>query len=482
MRDYLARKFKDRQAGYALAAVLPCSLPVRVFQLKVLLSEKVTYPLGGEFVLRAVALGLPTSHEIAGFLGLEDSLVAEFIADEIQAGDIAYNDQDKLSLTSRGKEAMANLAQFRLRPSTLDVQVDQASGLLASYLRLVKSPADIASLNRGDIGPDESILFLEPPRQPRPTRDFFNIHELNAFQVDDSTNVAEIQGLVKGKRFEEKFKLCWLLAFAEMGTDNLTFELVIDGEISESHQQFVNSEDFTANHDIEIDRPVEAPAIVEFLREFNLEEVSGSKIVEIYRDLEYLEEVADTPALEHKQMVTPANVPKQQFGVGKFLVEGEVPCRISVFEHPQILNEALSLAKNRLFIVSPWIKIGVVNIGFIERLKSLLKRDVQVTIVYGYEDGAGNTLKSLEMLLDLKQSGLKFLRHQNTHAKILLVDNTAVMTSFNWLSFMGDTNRTYRMEEGMEIRSKDFCDKLYADLNHQMAIEAKDADSSILNF
>jgi hypothetical protein len=42
----------------------------------------------------------------------------------------------------------------------------------------------------------------------------------------------------------------------------------------------------------------------------------------------------------------------------------------------------------------------------------------------------------------------------NTHAKTLIWDDNFVSTSFNWLSFRGDKDRTYRQETGLLIRGK----------------------------
>jgi hypothetical protein len=36
-----------------------------------------------------------------------------------------------------------------------------------------------------------------------------------------------------------------------------------------------------------------------------------------------------------------------------------------------------------------------------------------------------------------------------------------VLTSFNWLSFQGDRNRTYRMEEGNLVRNQATTDRQY---------------------
>jgi hypothetical protein len=47
------------------------------------------------------------------------------------------------------------------------------------------------------------------------------------------------------------------------------------------------------------------------------------------------------------------------------------------------------------------------------------------------------------------------------HAKILIHDETWISTSFNWLSFRGDSDRTYRMEEGTLVNISARVDKEY---------------------
>jgi phosphatidylserine/phosphatidylglycerophosphate/cardiolipin synthase-like enzyme len=47
---------------------------------------------------------------------------------------------------------------------------------------------------------------------------------------------------------------------------------------------------------------------------------------------------------------------------------------------------------------------------------------------------------------------LRLTRLGDTHAKALVSDSAyAVVTSFNWLSFRGDPNRTFRDERGVMI-------------------------------
>ena len=47
----------------------------------------------------------------------------------------------------------------------------------------------------------------------------------------------------------------------------------------------------------------------------------------------------------------------------------------------------------------------------------------------------------------------RFVRLGDTHAKILVSDSSfAIFTSFNWLSFVGDPQRTFRGERGLLVR------------------------------
>lgn len=40
-----------------------------------------------------------------------------------------------------------------------------------------------------------------------------------------------------------------------------------------------------------------------------------------------------------------------------------------------------------------------------------------------------------------------------THAKLLIWDDSQITTSFNWLSFRGDQDRTYRQELGILVKN-----------------------------
>src|SRR6266571_7346664 len=141
----------------------------------------------------------------------------------------------------------------------------------------------------------------------------------------------------------------------------------------------------------------------------------------------------------------------------------KLPCRyIYVVDHPPLLQDALLNAQRRLMIISPWIRAKVVNHEFVKSLEELLRKQVAVYIGYGIseqetQDLYFNDQAAHEALRQLahKYSDCCFVRLGNTHAKVLIKDSDfAAVTSFNWLSFKGDPNRTFRDEQGTLLQEQ----------------------------
>lgn len=144
----------------------------------------------------------------------------------------------------------------------------------------------------------------------------------------------------------------------------------------------------------------------------------------------------------------------------------EMPVRaFGVFEHADLLVDALESATRRLLIVSPWVRSAVVTTDFLAKLERRLKAGVEVTIAHGIgDDDSGSDEFALQRLANLAaryRRNFTFARLRNTHAKILIFDGQWVSTSFNWLSFRGDPERTYRMEEGTLVQIPSRVDEAY---------------------
>ncbi len=144
---------------------------------------------------------------------------------------------------------------------------------------------------------------------------------------------------------------------------------------------------------------------------------------------------------------------------------------LEVYEHAPLLEQALKESQERLMIISPWIRANVVSKQFIQELEKLLKRGVKVFIGYGLGEKEDDKkqqkwdIQAEDKLIKIaSQSKKSFIlkRLGDTHAKILISDTKfAVATSFNWLSFRGDPNRTFRDERGTLVSETQKINELF---------------------
>nr|WP_255550974.1 phospholipase D-like domain-containing protein [Granulicella sp. dw_53] len=168
------------------------------------------------------------------------------------------------------------------------------------------------------------------------------------------------------------------------------------------------------------------------------------------------------------------------------LLEGEIvrlsaearslPVRnLYVYDHPLLLRDALKTAKERLLIISPWIRGEVVDKDFLKDLENRLQAGVSVYIGHGITTNPTRNPKSADAAAktDLQKlatayANLRFVRIGNTHAKVLIKDQEfAAITSFNWLSFRGDPNKTYRDEQGVLLQKTDLVNSKFDEVVQQ---------------
>ena len=102
-------------------------------------------------------------------------------------------------------------------------------------------------------------------------------------------------------------------------------------------------------------------------------------------------------------------------------------------------------------------------------LEQLLRNGVKVYIGYGIGDGKFDPapVRKLNQLAD-KYSNFAFKDFGNTHAKVLISDLKFVVVSrFNWLSFKGDPEATFREEQGIKITSSSEIEKKFNEQIHK---------------
>jgi hypothetical protein len=129
------------------------------------------------------------------------------------------------------------------------------------------------------------------------------------------------------------------------------------------------------------------------------------------------------------------------------------------------LRDALADSNNRLVIIAPWVKNSVVDAAFIGGLERLVRRKVKIHIAYGIgnDDHGSNecAISRLRNLADRFKDDFTFVRLKNSHAKILISDETWINTSFTGYRSGGTRTERTEWKKELLIRSQKHVDEAY---------------------
>jgi phosphatidylserine/phosphatidylglycerophosphate/cardiolipin synthase-like enzyme len=153
-------------------------------------------------------------------------------------------------------------------------------------------------------------------------------------------------------------------------------------------------------------------------------------------------------------------------------------------EHRDLLQTALRTARNHLLISSDGLTEDVVDLAFAEEVERCVARGVQVTLVYrrARREAGERAAKRLAAVAQSTAScpGQLTVVNTNNHAKVLVVDDESVVTSFNFLSFegyyAGVGRHRQRSEVGLRIYSRRLARQLLASFG--AAAGSEDADGT----
>jgi hypothetical protein len=429
-------------------------------------------------------MGLTDVADIAGFLGIERSIVlssaAELLRQEslVTAGGAEGDRKHRLRVTERGKVTAAEASHVQAREISIPVFVD---GLTRRVLSITGKgrqwfPASQAN-QRGLVE-----IAASPRRRP-------GIEEIPLESVRDTIRrenagpmrreVIGITGVGRARRFARE---ALALAFHAPG-EELLVTLVIDGDTSEAHDaafsravqrsaRKLTSSDWRDAGEI-VKNEVPAELLAQAADEDETEQLRAEE-EETHREDERLrsaaKEASDRELTELREQLQ-AN--KQRQEELEFALENISVRQVEVYEHRGYLDRALNGAKRRVLIVSPWIRYEVVDDELISRLRKLLDREVQLWIAYGITPEGGHRKKKkgeldkeaerkLRRLGDDYPELFRMTRLGDTHAKVLVCDSRfSIVTSFNWLSFRGDDKLDFRDERGYYVGLESQVDELF---------------------
>lgn len=449
--EVIRRRFGDHRPGLQLVSVVDAAVPVTILRVDVLAQERKPLPLLDEFVLRFVHLGVREIDEIAALLGLQREQVVATVAEQISSSNIVRAPSGQLGLTALGLESARNLAAVQPVLTQLNVPFD----------RLVWSAQDYArsSLIKKRDAQEAGLEILPAKKSSRVDLNDLAVERFNELvgSRDDSTRQVEVLRVRKvASQNLHLFMPAQLLVYGNPDTGEVELGLCIEGDLRPAHGLELAAADAVAKLGIAVAHPEPRPTLAP---ELEAQRIASDQV-------ESIRASGEAHQSRHE-------------------AEGEVPQRVEdvrvrsvdVHEHASLLARALNGAKKRLLIIAPWVKGGVVNTDFVAALERRLRAGVDVYIGHGYgADDSGSDDFALRRLNNLaaRYHNVQVVRLQNTHAKILIFDDVWITTSFNWLSFKGDPNRTYRMEEGTLVQIQSEVDKAFQRYVGVLAVDGVD--------
>jgi len=418
-----------------------------MLRVDVLAQERKPLPLLEEFILRFVHAGVGDIDEIAALLGLQRDQVVSTVADQISSNNLTKNWSGQLGLTALGLEAARDAAAVQPVLTQLNVPFDRLVWNAQNYTR--------SNLIKKRDAQDAGLELLPAKKSSRVDLNDLAVERFNELVESRDDRTRQVEVLRIRKIASQNLHLhmpAQLLVYGDPDSGEVDLGLCIDGDLQPAHGLELAAVDAVARLGITVARPNPRPTLSP---ELEAQRVASDQI-------EILRASGDSSEAE------PDESPRR--------IEDIAVRSVDVHEHPQLLAEALRSTRTRLLIIAPWVKGAVVNTDFLAALERRLRAGVEVHVGHGYgPDDSGSDEFALRKLNNLaaRYENLRIVRLQNTHAKILIFDDQWI-TTFNWLSFRGDPNRTYRMEEGTLVQIKSEVDKAFA--RYVAALDADGVD------
>jgi phosphatidylserine/phosphatidylglycerophosphate/cardiolipin synthase-like enzyme len=480
----------DNRLGFDLVSCQEVGLPVYKVTVDVLTQIRKPIPPIEEFVLKAIDAGLSSEEEVAGFLGLELSTTREAMVNLRLSEDIDLIAPDASQLqmwrlTKKGERTLKEAKIIVPEERTFDINFD---GLLRTprwydqFEKRLLKPKDLR---------DEGILEIEPsPKRPPELSDLKikDIDEIICKILENARDwkpknkqELDLLALKAIERRQRFFQAATSLVYKAKDGDEIQVAFIVDNVLSNEHEAaFARA------------NGVKKLRIADSLEKSNphklAEEVLGTNRLDqssLERSKELNKEILSTEAIlitnQEKIKNAETDEGKNQLKQENEYLREEIKKlnaekdklsvqRLEVYDHRPLLERAIRESQERLMIISPWINAYSVDAALLREIENLLRREVKLCIGYGISDEKDQKYSNRKAEQDLQKLAKRysdnfiFKRLGDTHAKILISDTKFyVMTSFNWLSFKGEPDRTFRDERGTLVSDPQQIDELFDD-------------------
>jgi len=406
----LEKKYGNVYNHLKLVAIENLAIPVTKIEIEVLGQQIDEILPTTEFILRFTDIGINTVESLSEALGFDKLLVENLIALEESNGNITFNaGSPELRITPQGRETLRTKLAASPKVTTKSLIFDNTLWQLAPWnLQEFRTKP---SLDKAKV----EYNSVQKKSKSRVAQSDLDITMINRELARQSRNSKfEVHQLHRVVSRKNGFKMAEIMVFYS-DTDEKQFLVIVNDERSVEHERFIKEIGGLGNLGFEFEKVADEEFAV------------TKKIVEVIED-----------------------VPLSPDDGGP----------VAPYEHAPWLESALENSTKRLFIMSPWVHERVVNKQFLESVERLLEKKVEVVIAWGFGTDKETEVKKssiwpLEQMLKLSKKypkNFRYIKMNESHAKVLISDDVYIATSFNWLSFMGDKRRKYRTEIG-EMRT-----------------------------
>jgi DNA-binding MarR family transcriptional regulator len=487
--ESIARHFANKRPGYHLVSYRRVIAPLFRVTVKTLTLLRNPLPRIAEFILKSVDAGMTTTDEIAGLLGLDKRLVHANIEPLVTSGDLLVtasqlDRRHRLMFTDKGRET---LAEGKLNvPEERDVVV-YVDGITHEVFDTENDGQFLKPFHLQDNEYPE--LDVYPPRfKPSlPEMRIALTEHIRKLMTEKEFKIQrDVLEIISVGRADRRFRDD-VLALVYKPLDNTLPPVVtfaIDGVLNERYEQIVQRGDSAKRLGLIPSNFESAEAL---FREILGDEILASlpppqETAELVSQTETasenvtrLKEKIEKSDSQSEQSLLRQQLQeaREQLVLLQAMLDAYDVRSVECYDHPKYLLDTLKTAKERILIISPWIKGNVVNRDFMTLLRQALDRKVEVFIGYGFpnDEPWKNDQEVIRRLNELanRKHNLHFKHLGNTHAKILVCDHTfIIVTSFNWLSFKGDPDRTFRDERGLFTSIPEKIEQFFSDYSSQI--------------
>ena len=482
----IARRFGVKP-GFQLIDFAEVALPIFVLPVDAIVIASKPLPLVDEFLLRSIAEGVNTLEEVSGFLGLEHLFVKKRLGELIGQDLLAYGPSEsgpaKAMLTAKGGDALKKALVVQPKRESFSLAID---GITRQAL--TKRPDRLLAVR--DVRAFGLLEIRAFPEDKAP--EFSEIAQMDltaalAVGPKKEQNVQRVMSLVHMGRRLRRYREATMLVFRAEHGRQIHVEFFLDGRPSHTlNEAFARHDGVKALH---IPEQVEASiscveqqikSVIPNLVDSNESKQAASirpKLQPFINRVGLLESKIEEKESSIGETDSRAEIELLKSEIAKLLSEKQKAEQdlnsleiryLEVHEHRPLFEHSLRDAKQRLLLISPWIRDSVLNQTRLDKIKRLVENGVEVFIGYGLgEDDKPGKDKGEHAIRFLKQlsqrhSNLHFHELGDTHAKILLVDDSfAVIGSFNWLSFEGSARRGFREEMSFRINKQAEIERLF---------------------